>query len=76
MCWLRWNEEGTLVENLGCGLRVTLFLRKIIYGGSAIRSPISLMRLADVRATKKAMFTERGSSEHIAKGSNGAVVRD
>ena len=44
------------------------------YGGSDLRAAISLARLVEVTATRKAVFKEIRFSEHIAIGSNGGLV--
>lgn len=70
------ERRKTLGKYVGCGLRVTLFLRKIIYGRYTVRAPRCPTRLADTMAMRKATFMERYSSEHEARGSNGTLVRD
>ena len=44
------------------------------YGGSDLRAAISLAHLAEVMATRNAVFKERSFSEQVAIGSNGGLV--
>ena len=54
--------------------KVTLSRCICRYGGSNLRAAILLARLAEVMATRNAVFKERSFSEHIAIGSNGGLV--
>lgn len=71
ICSLMWNDECTFGRNLGCNRRVTLSLKNSVHGGSATRAAISPARLAEVIATKNAVFIERCKREQVARGLNG-----
>ena len=45
------------------------------YGGSDLNAESSLVRLADVMATRKAVLRENSFSLQVAIGSNGGLVR-